>query len=133
MLESTVHYFFFDHSSFDLAPSDTHELWMRLTVTGLIFLFGAIGEFFSNKLLNKETEKWEVYTSMIRANNHILNNFLTKMYLFKLEADDSKDFDKEILSQYTEIINETKAKIKNLEGIDDPQKNNIEERLNKFL
>ena len=106
---------------------------MRLTVTGLIFLFGAIGEFFSNKLLNKETEKWEVYTSMIRANNHILNNFLTKMYLFKLEADDSKDFDKEILSQYTEIINETKAKIKNLEGIDDPQKNNIEERLNKFL
>ena len=124
---------FFDDSSFDLIPSDTHELWMRLTVTGLIFLFGAIGEIFSKELLNKETEKWEVYTSMIRANNHILNNFMNKMYLFKLEADDSKDFDKEILSQYTEIINETKAKIKNLEGIDNPQKDNIEERLNKLL
>ena len=128
-----MHYLFFDNSSFDLTPSDSHELWMRLTVTGLIFLFGAIGDFFSKKLLNKETEKWEVYTSMIRANNHILNNFLSKMYLFKLEADESKDFDKEVLAQYTEIINETKAKIKNLEGIDHPQKYTIEKRLNEFL
>ena len=55
------------------------------------------------------------------------------MYLFKLEADESKDFDKEVLAQYTEIINETKAKIKNLEGIDHPQKYTIEKRLNEFL
>ena len=66
VLESTVHYFFFDHSSFDLAPSDTHELWSRLTVTGLIFLFGAMGELFSNKLLNKETEKWAELKALLK-------------------------------------------------------------------
>ncbi|WP_297766560.1 hypothetical protein [uncultured Muriicola sp.] len=78
-------------------------------------------------------EKVEIYTSMLQANNHILNNFLNKMYLFKMEADESKDFDKEILAEYSGIIDETKAQIKNLEGIEKPLKNKIDQRLKEHL
>ena len=133
LLESVVHYKIFHDSSFKAVPTDLHELWMRFTVTVLIILFGVISEIYSKKIIKKEIEKWDVYTSMIKANNHILNNFMQKMYLFKLEAEESKDFDKDVLSRYSEIINETKAQIKNLEGIENPQKQQIEDRLKSIL
>ncbi len=133
VIESVVHFIFFDNSWIDLLPDDSHELWMRLTVTFLILLFGIVGEVFTKILLRKEMEKVEIYTSMLQANNHILNNFLNKMYLFKMEADESKDFDKEILAEYSGIIDETKAQIKNLEGIEKPLKNKIDQRLKEHL
>jgi hypothetical protein len=64
---------------------------------------------------------------MIKANNLILNNFMQKMYLFKLAAEESNDFDRELLTLYNQTIDETKRAIKKLEGLDRPSASQIEE------
>ena len=128
VIESVIHQLVFHEHDFEFIPTDPHELWMRSTVTILLILFGVVNDVYSKMLLKKEAQKKEVYLSMLRATKHILHNFLNKMTLFQIAAEDSKDFDKEILDHYQVVIKYTTDKIKDLEGIDDPQKESIEER-----
>jgi hypothetical protein len=130
IFESVVHAYAFHHEPFSLFPHEAHEVWMRSLIFILIIVYG----FFIQKSVEKErqleTEKMEIYIEMIRANNHILNNFLQNMYIFKLEADQSEDFDKEVLQLYHQIIQDTKQAIQRLEGLDKPSKAGIEEKYN---
>lgn len=50
------------------------------------------------------------------------------MYILKLEADDSEDFDQALLKHYNQIIQETKTAINDLVGLEAPSKLNIEEK-----
>ena len=74
-------------------------------------------------------EKFKVYRSMVRAMNHILNNFLQKMLLFKLTADETEGFDQEVLKQYDTIIDEASAQIKALECLEHPDEKRILEAI----
>lgn len=67
-----------------------------------------------------EIEKLKIYRVTLKAMNHILNNFLQKMLLFKLTAEETKGFNPEILKQYDTIIREATAQIDALECITDP-------------
>ncbi len=64
-----------------------------------------------------EREKAKIFEAMITATNHILNNFLNQMKLFKLTAQDYPGFDAEILSMYDQVIDEASAQIAALSGI----------------
>ncbi len=72
-----------------------------------------------------ETERLKVYRSTLKAMNHILNNFLQKMLLFKLTAEETKGFDPEVLERYDTIIDEATAQIDALECITEPDEENI--------
>lgn len=124
--DSAVHYFGYGEFEFEIIPSEFNELWMRVMIFVLLVSFGIFADYHTNKMAKINAEKYDVYKAMLNANNHILNNFLQKMYIFKLEADDSKDFDKELLNHYNIIIQETKTAINNLQGLDAPSKSKIE-------
>jgi len=128
LFDSAIHYFLYGEFEFEIIPSDFNELWMRCIIFVLLIFFGIFADYHSNKLLKKEKETYEVYKSMVRANHHILNNFLNSMNLFRHEAEDSADFDKNILKSYDKVINDAIIQIKNLENIEKPNKEIIEER-----
>jgi hypothetical protein len=72
-----------------------------------------------------EVEKHKVYRSMLKAMDHILNNFLQKMLLFKMAAEETDGFNPDVLKKYDIIINEATAQINALEGITNPDAENI--------
>ena len=128
LFDSSIHYLVFGEAEFEFIPQEVNELWMRLLICVLIFCFGVVVEISAQKLKKKEREKSEVYESMLNATQHILNNFLNRMLLFKEAAEESKDIDKEILGHYERVISETTKQIRDLENIKDPSKEKIEER-----
>ena len=54
---------------------------------------------------------------MMSSTHHVLNNFLNQMQLFKLEAEDTPEFDPEILNLYGQIIEEASLQIDALGSI----------------
>ena len=43
-VESTIHYFVFDHGNFEILPHDSNELWMRTLICGLMIVVGLLAE-----------------------------------------------------------------------------------------
>ena len=76
-----------------------------------------------------EVEKHKVYRSMLKAMDHILNNFLQKMLLFKMTAEKTDGFNPDVLKKYDIIINEATAQINALECIAKPDEKNILETI----
>jgi len=120
--DSIVHHFVYGEQGFEVLPSDLNELWMRGLIVALIVAFGVFAD------RRTGHEKVAVYRAMLSATNHILRNHLQKMQLFRNEAENSKDFDKEVLKLYDQMIHETNAQIRNLDNIQEPNKVNIEDR-----
>ena len=120
--DSIIHYFGYGESAFEVLPSDLNELWMRCVIVVLIVAFGV----FADRRIG--LEKVDVYLAMLGATNHILRNHLQSMLMFRAEAKNSKDFDKDVLKLYDQMIDETVARIRNLENIQEPNKANIEDR-----
>jgi methyl-accepting chemotaxis protein len=75
----------------------------------------------------REKEKLEIYLSMTQAAHHILNNLLNQLQLFKLEAEKSKDFDKEILQLFDGVANEASDLIHKLSNVSQLTKESIKE------
>lgn len=128
LFDSVIHYFGYGEFEFELIPSDFNELWMRCIILILLVAFGFFADYHTNKLSKKDVEKYDVYIAMLCATHHILNNFLNNMVLFRNEAEDSKDFDRDILKLYGQVIDDTITQIEKLENIQEPNKENIEER-----
>ena len=126
--DSAVHYFIYGEFEFEFIPSDFDELWMRCVIFILLVSFGAFADYYTNKILQKDKEKNEVYATMLHATQHILNNFLQSMLLFRHVAEKSKDIDPEILKLYDQTIDDAAAQVENLKDIQDPSKDSIEER-----
>ena len=120
--DSIVHHFVYGEQGFEVLPSDLNELWMRCVIVVLIVAFGVFAD------RRTGHEKVAVYRAMLGATNHILRNHLQKMLLFRNEAENSKDFDKDVLKLYDQMIHETNAQIRNLDNIQEPNKANIEDR-----
>ncbi len=72
-----------------------------------------------------EHEKQEIYLSMTNAAQHVLNNLLNQLQLFKMAADDSRDFDRSILVLYDDVTNEASDLIGRLSSITQPTSENI--------
>ena len=126
--DSTVHFFWYDELEFEIMPSDFNELWMRCIIFILLISFGIFADYHTNKIIKKNAEKYDVYKAMLSAKHHILNNFLNNMISFRSEAEESKDFNRDILKLYDQVIDDTTAQVKNLENIEEPSKEIIEDR-----
>jgi hypothetical protein len=120
--DAAIHYFGYGEPELEFIPSDFNELWMRSVIVILLVSFGIFADY------RNRIDKHDVYATMLNATHHILRNFLQRMLLFRQEAENSKDFNKNILAAYDQMIRETTAQIKNLEDIKEPNKRNIEDR-----
>ena len=128
LIDSSIHFFVFDEVIFEIIPSEINELWMRCMITILLIVFAIFADKHAKKVAQKEQEKTEVYISMLNANQHILNNFLQSMMLFRGAAEASSDIDEEIVKLYDKTIKNTMMQINNLHGIQEPSKSTIEDR-----
>ncbi|MDH5485377.1 MAG: hypothetical protein OEY43_09110 [Gammaproteobacteria bacterium] len=99
LIDSAAHKFLFNEATFEIFPSDTHDLWMRVVIFILITSFGFFVDYHSRKILEqtKELERSEIYKATLRASHHILNNLLNQMEYFKIEAKNCHDFNRETL------------------------------------
>ena len=119
--DSSIHYFLYKEPQFEFVPSDFNELWMRAVIVLLIMLFGIFADFFTNKIMfkQKQLEVARIYSSMIHASHHVLNNLLDQMQLFKLEALNSKDFDRDVIKLYDNAMKEASDLIATLSKVGD--------------
>lgn len=126
-MDAAIHYFVYHEEQFEFMPDDFNELWMRTVIILLVILFGIYADYSTKKLLAKEKqlEATRIYNSMIYASQHILNNLLNQMLLFKMEALKSKDFDKEIIVLYDNTIAEAKDLLKRLSQVEQITDENI--------
>lgn len=91
----------------------------------ILYIFLMIDLIFRHHRNQIKIENLKVYRAMVQAMNHVLNNFLQKMLLFKMTADETEGFDPDVLKQYNEIIDQTVAQIKALESIENPSEKQI--------
>jgi hypothetical protein len=118
-LDASIHYFVYGESQLEFIPTDFNELWMRTVIVLLVILFGVYADSSTRKLLIKEKqlEATRIYDSMIYASQHILNNLLNQMLLFRMEALKSNDFDREIIKLYDNAIDEATNLIQRLSQV----------------
>jgi len=115
--DSSIHKYLYGEEHFEFIPSEFNELWMRTAIFVLLIVLGIYADHHTRKIIQKEKEKTRVFLATVSASHHILNNFLNKMHLFKFEAERSSDFDKNILTLYDHVIQDTAEQIKKLESI----------------
>lgn len=98
----------------------------ELIFPAVLFYLGVMIDLARRHQKNRiELEQMKIYRSMLQAMHHILNNFLQKMLLFKLTADQTEGFDPQILQMYDTIIADTVAQIRALECIEKPDEESI--------
>jgi membrane-associated HD superfamily phosphohydrolase len=125
--DSFIHHFLYKEPEFHIIPDDFNELWMRAVIVILIMLFGIFSDYFINRIMFKEKqlEVVYVYSAMIYASHHILNNLLNQMRLFKMEAQRSKDFDRDVIALYDNAIKEASDLMDTLTKVKDASEESI--------
>lgn len=93
-----------------LSQIQTMKGWIYVVATTFLLYILMLCDY--KALLAREREKREIFNATMAAVQHILNNFLNNMLLFKMAAEDSKDFDKETLDLYDDVIHEAETQIK---------------------
>ena len=104
--DASVHYFIYNEPQFELVPNDINELWMRAVIVSLIILFGVFSDHFTQKIMHrqKQLEVAHIFGSLIHANRDVLDNLLKQMKLFRMEAQKSQDFDRDVIKYYDNAI-----------------------------
>ena len=125
--DSSVHYFLYNEPEFEVVPTDFNELWMRAVIVLLIVTFGIYADHFTSNILlrEKQLEVARIYNGMIDASLHVLVNLLNQMKLFKLEAQKSKDFDRDAIRLYDNAIQEASNLVDKLSTLHDITEANI--------
>ena len=100
---------------------------MRTVIVVLIALFGVFADYFIKNIVvrDKQLEVARMYNGMLDTSLHILENLLNQMQLFKIEAQNSKDFDREVIKHYDNALEEASILIGKLSGLHDITENNI--------
>ncbi len=109
----------FAHLLLRLEHLEIDELLVALVI---ILLFFQIDLLRNRHETAVEKEKVKIYRAMLFGMQHILNNFLQQMQLFKLTAEKTPGFDPEVLKLYDQVIVETLQQIQavgNVGKIDD--------------
>ena len=122
VLEAAIHYYLFGEPQFEIFPTETNELWMRSFIVVLIVCLGISADLFIDRIVHKQLDVAHTYSAMIHTSRHILINIVNQMQLFKLEAQKSKDFDKEVIKYYDSTIKEASDLIETLAKVRDATK-----------
>lgn len=123
--ESAMHYFVHEEPQFEIIPSESNELWMRIVIVFLITLFGILSDSFRNKIMHKQLEVARTYNSMLHVSQHIINNLLNQMQLFKMEALKNEGFDRDVLKLYDNAIDEASDLTNTLSKVEDISEGHI--------
>lgn len=132
--DSFVHFFIYGEPEFEFFPNDINELWMRSAIVVLLSLFGIFADYFTNNISSRDKllELTGVYNDLLHANLEVLSNQLDQLKLFKLEAQQSKDFDAEIITLFDNSITEITELVDSLTRVTDITDSRIKAELSEF-
>lgn len=82
----------------------------------ILLISVSINIFIANRDKDAQIEKYKIFRAMLNSLHHIINNFLNQAQIVRIEAEKSKDFNKEILKLYEGIIDEASELTKSLES-----------------
>ncbi|MDH5391717.1 MAG: hypothetical protein OEY11_00900 [Gammaproteobacteria bacterium] len=125
LLDSVTHFYIFKESQLEFIPSETNELWMRLSIVILFIAFGFYADRQTMTILKKEKEKRVIFDATIGSSQHILNNLLNQMQYFKTKADGENIFDDEENYLYEKAIDDGKQLVKKLSAVKELTEENI--------
>ena len=108
-----------------LTQAQTIKGWLYVIVTTLLLNLLIMRD--NARARKQEQEKRDVFDATVKAAHHILHNFLNQMTLFKMEAEESDDFEKEVIIIFDEVMGEAQTQIRNLSMITDVTKEQIEQ------
>lgn len=86
---------------------DTAEVQTQyeLVIPSFVLIFFVIlDEIRRKKKRQIASVKQEIYRSMLQASDHVVKNFLNQMQLFRLTAEETPDFNPQVIAQFDEII-----------------------------
>jgi len=125
LIESLIHNLFFLEDNFEIFPTDSNELWMRVVIVILVISFGIYADFQTKMLLKKEEEKRLIFKATIYSSQHITNNLLNQMQFFRMKADENNAFSSEVIKLYDQSLLEGQELMKLLSNVDDLTEENI--------
>lgn len=125
LMDSLVHKHIYAQDTFEFIPSDGNELWMRITIVVLVVALGMHADRREQLAREHEQDKRKVFNATVAATQHILNNFLNQMLLFKMKIDMSDCFDKETYRQYEQVLDEVTQLVEKLSSVEVLTEENI--------
>ncbi len=97
----------------------------------LIFsIFATYDKLRRAKLKQIESSEVKIYRSMLTASDHILKNFVNQMQVFKLTAEETPEFDPEVVKLFEQIKAETEGQLKALRELDKVSAKTIKKAIN---
>jgi len=124
IIETLIHGFVFNET-IEIIPSDVNELWMRGVIIILLVGFGLYADRKTRQLLAKEEEKRKIYLATVTATQHVMNNFLNQMQLFRLEAEEKDCLNDEAAALLDPLIREGAEQIQKLASVKELTEENI--------
>lgn len=97
---------------------ETFELDELIFPLLVLLISGSINIFIASRDKDAKLQKYRLFKAMLNSLHHIINNFLNQAQIVKIEAEKSRDFNKDILILYEEIIDEASELTKSLESAD---------------
>ncbi len=125
LFDSIIHKLIFGEGDFEFIPSDVNELWMRSLIVFLIISFGFYIDISVRKLLEKEAEKHMVFRSTVTAVQHVMNNMLHKMQIYRSKMSKCGNVSDEEVHQFNELVKQAADNIKKLGNITDVNEEKI--------
>lgn len=120
MAESLVHFTILDHGqAFELIPSDSNELWMRIVICGLIVIFGIYVQRTANKKMDVKEEKMRTLKATVNTVEDRLGNALSGIRLLLTGAKNSNLVNKETYQKLTILIDDAFEDLRKLSSIEE--------------
>ena len=117
MMDSGIHWYVYKEE-FAFIPQEPNEIWMRGVISILIISFGYYADFQIKKLLHKEEEKRRIFKATVYSTQHILNNLLNQLMLFKLEMEENDAFSDELKALFNEALESSAQQVQQLSEVD---------------
>jgi carboxypeptidase C (cathepsin A) len=117
--ESLFHYLIFDpNHPFELIPSDTNELWMRLSICGMVIIFGGYIQHQTTKKRAIQEEKLRTLkATMHTVEDRIGNSLLSIKYLLT-DAENNHRINRASSKEITDLIDNTMAELRQIRKLD---------------
>jgi hypothetical protein len=124
IMEMLIHGFLFNEE-IEIFPSDANELWMRGVIIFLLVGFGIYADRKTRQLLAREEETRKIYLATVTATQHVMNNFLNQMQIFRLEAEKKNRLNDGAAVLLDQLIRESAGQIQQLASVKELTEENI--------
>ena len=131
ILESTFLWLFFGKSneSITLLPRGYGELVLRSILSISFPFFGMLVDLLNAEAALKEIQKKATFRVSLSASNHIVNNFLNQMQLFRFEIENNGNGKPSQGDTYDAIVDEAVCMIKKLEQLPDISEKSVQDAI----